>query len=530
MSPCKTHPNSLRRGAFVVAFGLVGAMPLAAQQREADEAWNQGRYPAARAGYERVLRQDPAQARANLRLGILLSWEGKLDSALVLISRARASDPRDVEMRLTHARVRAWNKQYDPALALYDSLLADRPRLRDAELGRAQTLSWAGRMEEAESVYRELLARNPSDREAKLAQAQLIAWRGDLGAAEQAYRALLAQNPRDADALAGLGYVNLWQGREAEANRQARAALAVDSTHGAARALRRTIREATRTALEATAAWSNDSDRNTNFWQTLAASAQIGGGVGVFGSVNALEARDPSRDATRIGGEAGLSLSLGRVQLSGAAGARRINPEVAASRTEATYRGRLGYRPTAALGFNLGYSRSPFDEIASLMERALNLELLEAGIDARPFRGFSIYAAGSELWLSDGNNRTGFLAGLSQKFARHFSLGLFGRTLSYERPGLGYFSPDRFSVLELTAGYNVETGAWTGGLGGGLGGQQVGQGGDVQSEWHVEGRLGRRWGDGNRIEVFGLVTNSAVSSTTGAFQYRSAGLTVRLGL
>jgi hypothetical protein len=102
--------------------------------------------------------------------------------------------------------------------------------------------------------------------------------------------------------------------------------------------------------------------------------------------------------------------------------------------------------------------------------------------------------------------------------------------LSFERKGVGYFSPDRFSVLEATAGYSLETGFWSGNLGGGLGAQQVGKRGAAQSEWHVEGRLGRRWGVGNRVELFGLVTNSAVSSTNGAFRYRSAGLSLRLGI
>ncbi len=46
----------------------------------------------------------------------------------------------------------------------------------------------------------------------------------------------------------------------------------------------------------------------------------------------------------------------------------------------------------------------------------------------------------------------------------------------------------------------------------------------------MEARLGRRWGDGNRVEGFGGVTNSAVSSTTGAFRYRTAGVLLRLGL
>jgi len=107
---------------------------------------------------------------------------------------------------------------------------------------------------------------------------------------------------------------------------------------------------------------------------------------------------------------------------------------------------------------------------------------------------------------------------------------VFGRRLEYERPGIGYFSPDRFSVLEGNAGYSLESRGFTGALSGGLGAQQVGKGGAAQTEWHLEGHLGPRWGDGNRVEIFGLVTNSAVSSTTGAFRYRSAGISLKLGL
>jgi tetratricopeptide (TPR) repeat protein len=529
MRPCKTRPDPRRRG-LLVALVFFGITPLAAQQKEADTAWNQGNYEGARAGYLRVLQQSPSAARANLRIGLMLSWKGKLDSALVFIARARASDPADIDMRLAHARVRSWDKQYDRAIALYDSLLAERPDLRDAELGKAQTLSWAGRLDEAEAIYRSMITKKPSDREALLGQAQVRSWRGDLTTAAQLYRAILTRDPQNADAQAALGYVYYWQGRVGAARKQANAALAVDSTHKAGLALRRTIEEATRSAVEGTAGWGNDSDHNTSFWQTLGVTASPGSGIEVFGTVSALETSDPTRHATRVGGEAGGSLALGRFQLSGAAGARRLFPEVADPRTAATYRGRLGYRPVPGFGMSVGYSRVPFDEIASLMERNLDLELLEAGFDARPFAGFSIFAAGSGLWLNDGNTRTGVVAGLTQKLNRRISVGLFGRTLSYEERGVGYFSPDRFSVLEATGGYSVETASWAASLGGGLGAQQVGERAVAQSEWHLEGRFGRRWGVGNRVDVFGLVTNSAVSSTSGAFRYRSAGLTVRLGL
>ena len=509
---------------------LVGFVPAAAQEREADEAWSQGRYEVARRGYEQVLKQNPNSPRANLRLGILVSWDGELDSSLVLIARARAADPNDVEAALTHARVLSWNKQHGAALATYDTVLSREPGRRDAELGRAQTLSWTGRLDEADSIYRRLVRKNSSDRDARLGQAQVSAWAGRLEAAEQGYRAILAQHPRDIDATTGLAYVHYWRGNVAESRRLLATALAVDSTYRSARELRRTIDDATRPAAELTAAWSNDSDRNTSFWQTLGATIPAGDHLTVTGSVNALETSDPVRDGRRLGAEGGLSITAGRVTLSGAGGARRIMPELAPSRTSATYRGRLGFRPSSLIAFHLGYSRLPFDEIAALMERALDMEVFEAGFDARPTRGFSLYGSGSRLWLSDGNSRSGVVAGISQKFGRSLSVGMFGRRLSYERRVIGYFSPDRFSVLEGTAAYSIETRTWGGSMGGGLGAQQVGKDGTAQTEWHIEGRVGRRWGIGNRVELFGLITNSAVSSTTGAFRYRSAGVNVRLGL
>jgi hypothetical protein len=178
----------------------------------------------------------------------------------------------------------------------------------------------------------------------------------------------------------------------------------------------------------------------------------------------------------------------------------------------------------------VGYARLPFDEIAGLIERELDMELLEGGFDLKPASGLTVYGGGGALWLSDGNSRTSFSAGLNQKIGRKLFVGVFGRTLGYDRRVIGYFSPDRFSVLEGVAGYAHESRTLLASLSGGLGAQQVGERGVAQTEWHLEGRAGPRWGPGNRVELFGLITNSAVSSTTGAFRYRSAGLTVRLAL
>ena len=484
-----------RAGAACLVLLALGA-PLGAQQREGDDAWNHGRLDEARTAYEQVLAADSTAFRANLRIGVMLSWRGKQDSALAFIARARRSEPTDLEARLIEAKVMAWAHRYRDAIARYDSVLAAQPGLSEAELGRARAR----------------------------------AWRGDLGGAERGYRAVLAAEPRNADALAGLGYVYHWQGRDGPAGRKAREALAADPAHEAGRALRDVVRAATRPATEVGAIWSNDSDDNTNFWQTLEASAPLAPGLRVLGSVGALEASDPVRNATRVGGEAGLTWAVGDVQLTGAAGARRLTPDTAAARTSETYRGRLSWRPVPRFGVSVGYARYPFDEIASLMERRLNLESLDAGFDATPARGLSIFGGGGGVWFSDGNHRTNAGAGITQTIHGGLYAGAYGRALAYERKGLGYFSPDRFHLLEGIVGYNLDRDHWAGRLSGGLGAQQIGRAGATQSEWHLDARLGRRWGTGNRFDVFGSVTNSAVSSTSGAFRYRTAGVSLRLGL
>lgn len=498
--PARSLPDSASRARRSSLLGLVLLallrVPLSAQQAQGDSAWSDGHFEVARAAYQQVVALDSTAVRALLRLGIMVSWDGKLDSALVLLARARAIEPADADIRLAEARVMAWDGRYDAALARYDSLLGEQSDLREAALGRARTLAWAGRLKPA----------------------------------AEAYRAILAKDSRDVDALVGLGYLHHWEGRDGAAARAARAALAIDSTHTEAKELDRRARGAVRPGVESSANWSNDSDRNTTFSQTVSASALLADGVRVFGSAGALEASDPVRDATRVGGEAGLSYTFGKVRLSAAGGARRLDPELAESRTSETYRAQASVRPVPAFGLSAGYFRAPFDEIAALIERELDLEALDGGFDVTAAPGLSLVASGGGAWFSDGNSRTSAMASITRTFRRRFFVGLFGRTLSYEERGIGYFSPDRFSVLEAQAGYNLDSRRWEGRFGGGLGAQQIGERGEAQSEWHLEARLARRWGVGNRIEAFGLITNSAVSSTTGAFRYRSAGVLVRVGL
>jgi tetratricopeptide (TPR) repeat protein len=481
----------------MAAVALAGlARALAAQQFEGDQAWTQGRFDVARSAYRQVLVADSTAFRANLRLGVMLSWEGRQDSALVLIARARRSDPKDLEARLIEAKVMAWARRHGDAIARYDSVLAEQPGLVEAELGRARAR----------------------------------AWHGDLQAAERGYRLVLASEARNDDALVGLGYVYHWQGRESDAERLAGDALEANPENHDARELRDAVHAVIGPAADPSAGWSNDSDHNTNFWQTLGASAPLARGLRVVAEAGALEASDPTGDAGRVGGELGLGWAVGGLRLTGGAGASRLLPDGAPHRTEETYRARIAWRPVPRLGLRAGYARHPFDEIAALIERGLTLESLDAGLETTIRQGLSIYGVGGGVWLSDGNHRADAAFGVQQTVYRGIFVGAYGRALAYARQGEGYFSPDRFRLLEGTAGYTLDSGLWDGRMSGGLGAQQIGRAGAAQTEWHLDARLGRRWGSGNRLDVFGAVTNSAVSSTTGAFRYRSAGVSLRLGL
>ena len=119
------------------------------------------------------------------------------------------------------------------------------------------------------------------------------------------------------------------------------------------------------------------------------------------------------------------------------------------------------------------------------------------------------------------------VAALTRTLGRHYFAGAYGRVLDYREHGVGYFSPDRFGMGEIRAGHLTSSHGWETRLSGGAGIQQT-SGSSSQAEWHVEGRVARRWSTLNLVELFGGVTNSVASSVNGAFRYRTAGVRVVL--
>ena len=499
--------NLLRRGVVALLLAL-SAAPLAAQVPAGDRAWVAGDFAAADSAYRRALAEDPSSVRALSRLAQLTAWNGRLDSALTLIGRARGYDP-------------------------------DEPQLA---IVQAQILSWAGRLDRADSLYREVLARHPENPAARAGRAEVLAWRGDLRGAERLYRTLLEENPRNVDALVGLAQVHYWEGDEELARREARRALLLAPGDRGALALRHAMRQANGAALDLVAGYTGDSDHNRSFIERASLAAPLAPWLRGFVSAALQQSRSPTPlgpgtfDANRTAGEAGVIVGWGSVWLTGAGGVSRLSAAGLSDRTVGTYRADLAAQLALRATIHAGFSHGDFSETADLISRQLRIDALDAGVEL-PVGGASVTLGGGRAWINglfpdDHNVRTSAVAAVEVPLPAGFHVGAFGRGLGYQKSGtgLGYFAPDRYLLGEARAGWRLASSGWEGALGGGVGAQQVARGATAQAEWHVEARVGRHWGALNLVALYGSLTNDVASSTSGAYRYGSAGLLVRLGL
>jgi len=515
---------------FALSLSLCPSVPLSAQVPTGDAAWSQGDFHAARIAYEHALRDDSSSVRALYRLAILASWDSKLDSALVLLRKARALEPTELDVRAYEAKVLSWNGDTRGAIARYDSILAVAPDNREAAYGRGQTLAWSGRYDEADKAYVELVERNPADLDAIAARAQVAAWRGDLARAVDIYQSALKTDPNHVRSLVGLAQVRNWQGRHRESMQLADRALALEKNDREAQQVVASVRAARRPELNGSIGWSHDSDKNTNWWETIGTALYLADGLRAFASAGLGELHDPARDAHRYVAEVGATYATGNLGITAAVGLRTLTADSGSDRTPASWRSAVSYRPSPRWGAGVGYAHYPFDETAFLVSRKLNVDELSLDGDVDVGWMTSLGAGGGLAWLSDDNTRHSVVLSATKRLTGNWNAGVFGRLMGYDHKGIGYFSPDRFLVGEVRSTYTWRSSKWEARAGAGLGLQQVASDARAQGEWHLDGRLARRWATINEIALSGSYTNSAASSTSGAFRYYTGILSLRLGL
>ena len=265
----------LTRRAALAAALLLLPRAVTAQVADADAAWNQGRYGAAREAYLRALNADPASVRAAYRLGVLAAWDGNLDSALTYLARARAADPNDPDVRVMEAQVLTWAGRYPQALVQWDSLIALHPERIDGPVGKARTLAWDGRSAEADSLFDVVLARDPTNAEALDGKAQLAYWDGRTEEAIAGYERALSYRPDDVAARIGLAQVYRAAGRQLDALAEADSAVALAPGNREAEWTQIDVGRTTLAAVDLSLGWSDDSDDNTMWWQVVAATTPL---------------------------------------------------------------------------------------------------------------------------------------------------------------------------------------------------------------------------------------------------------------
>jgi hypothetical protein len=184
--------------------------------------------------------------------------------------------------------------------------------------------------------------------------------------------------------------------------------------------------------------------------------------------------------------------------------------------------------PATAVG--LGFSHFPFDESALLIASGPTVDALDASVESRLPHRLSLSGAAGLFWLSDGNQRRSASLGVFKDLRGGFTAGGFARVLGYVFKAPDYFSPNRFTLAEARGTYAYTRNHWTGRVSAGLGLQEVGNDGTIQGAGHIEGRISRTWAAINEVAFNLGITNSAASSTTGAFGFQTAALYVRIGL
>lgn len=528
--------RAVRALAGVAALATLGAAPLAAQVAVGDSLWQMGRTTEAAAAYQRALETDRFSVRANVLTARTLAWGSNTDSALVLLRNARVRVPDDPDIRYTEALYLSWGKHFATAIIKYDSLLATNPELDYVRVARARTLSWAGRLPEAEKAYRDALALPMKDassiRDAQIGVAQVTSWRGDLVGAAKRYTALLADDPTDPRALSGLASVRTWQGQPRAAVRLLERALKTDSTDAEMKTSLAAARISAATHTDVEVDWSDDSDGDRNVWMLATQGLSLTDQLTATTTVGLLSASDAVRHANRELAEFGVAGSGDGFRANAALGVRTLDPDTQGVPDRAVLTARIGASMQVGPAANVGISaaRLPFDEIASVLARSIDLTSIDANADLTLWTHGLVSLGAGTLGLSDGNRRTNFSIRASQRTPDRPWYGVFARSMGFAEtlPGV-YFSPGHFLLYEAQGGWDHDNPVWTTSIGGGFGSQKVDTGRPWQVEYHIEGRLGRHWKGGNSLALTGGLSTSAASSAAattgvGAFHYSTLGL------
>lgn len=463
----------VRRVLAVLGLALaLGLARAAGDPTEADRAFDAGENERALGLYDALLAQDPDDAHALVRSGMLLSWSKHYDEAIARYDRVLARDPRNAKARLERAKVSLWSKRYEEARKGFQAILADDPADRDARLSLARAYSWDGKQPEARAEYQRVLDAAPSDPEALLGVAQTYAWSGEGDKARPYYERALAAKPGMKEAEIGLAYLDLAAGDTSAARTRSRALMQSDPTDPDVVALDRAVARARAPWIAVGYDHIDDTDENRfDTWR-------LEGGFGLPARMDlrfGLTASDLDGPVPAGGFGEGTALTLygvlgwqpkprhrGELRL----GAARLTDSGNETRTTAI--GGVSYLfPIGSWNARAAIQRDPFLYSPGILDNDVDTTTVSFRASGHAARRVIVEAGAAYGDLSDGNSR--ILADAGAWYVFTFSrnaleVGGLARTLDYsENLDHGYFDPSGLvaALASVRSRGNLGGSVWT---------------------------------------------------------------------
>lgn len=512
-------------------------------------AWD-GRFEDALAYLERLLSAQPRNVDAALARARVLAWSGALDAARAATEEVLRLDPANVDALFAAVQFRAWaeaNRDVEGvaedldaiglaggggeaapgardvasrALSVLDSVLAVEPDHRSARLARGRILALQGRYDAALEDYGSVLRAHPGDEEAELARAQTLAWAGRLGEAETELRRLSASPTAAPEAYQILGLVLRWQDRLREARTALLEAARLRPGDPDTRDQLRRIESAL--APRVASAWTveDDSDGNRMHTQTVGLRwrgvdrVDLRAGFRRRGLSQPLALGTLAREAWHAEVAARYAFD-GGWSVEGAAGFGTTDGSDGASAP--VLRIALGTPDRGPLALRLIHARGLLDETASLAERGIHsAETVLAG-RWMPGPGWRLDAAVGvgRYQGAISNGRRSALVGVSRTVRYGLTVGTAARAFSFQKNvNEGYFDPDFYGIVELTAVWERGLGSWSARLEAAPGIQQVTTDGTPELTLRFGGRVSYALGEGRELFASGMFSNAGLTART----------------
>jgi tetratricopeptide (TPR) repeat protein len=163
--------------------------------------------------YTATLQKNPGCWMAHYNLGIVLSEQGKSDSAIDHYRRAVELRPDYAEAHYNLGRLLVEKGHLEDAIAHYEKAAAINPRDAEAQNNLGVTLFGIGRADEAIAHYQKAIQMQPDYAEASCNLANALIAKGDLDSAIARYTVCLAAVPDQEEARYNLASALLRRGR-----------------------------------------------------------------------------------------------------------------------------------------------------------------------------------------------------------------------------------------------------------------------------------------------------------------------------